>query len=353
MKKYWRLAAVGAVLVVTLAGALVLQSVRTASSAQARPPECTEHRQSDYDCWRDLLQWLVQEESPEEALAVARTANDTVPYFAGMCHQFTHEIGRAAGNRFEDVAESFAHGDDLCASGYYHGVMEAMADLLGRDGLIDATPTACGPIRDQDGAYGLDHYNCVHGLGHGLMAATFAQLFEALEACDLLTDGWEAASCHSGVFMENMLAEDNPHHSTEYLDPEEPLYPCTAVDSVYKNPCYLIQTSYALRVTGQNYSLVFELCETEPEFSIPCWESLGRDVSGNTLNNVDQTLDLCMLGHSYEAQLRCFIGAAKDYVYHQQDDAPGLELCEAIEDSEMTETCTNTVHSFYAGFTGT
>lgn len=347
--RYWWLLPICIVVASVLVAGRMLQSEPGAGPAPAALVDCATERPDDYDCWRDRLWRLVEQDSPAAALADARVANDQVPFVTRNCHQFAHEIGRAAGHKYGDVAEAYANGDDFCASGYFHGVMEAIADLLGEETLFAQVDDVCADFREER-PYALEHYNCVHGLGHGLMAVTYAELFRALDGCDGLTDGWERESCLSGVFMENIMAKDNPHHTTAYLRDDEPLYPCTDVDDSYKQGCYIIQSSHALSVVGYDFAAVFDLClSIEAAFQTICIQSLGRDVSGHTLNDVPRTVELCMLGPDEFAQENCFIGAAKDYVYHFHNDTEGLELCAAIEDPGMSGRCTETIEVFYRG----
>src|SRR5206468_2613061 len=123
--------------------------------------------------------------------------------------------------------------------------------------------------------YSFYHYNCVHGLGHGFMGVLDNEVFKSLETCDTLTDDWERESCYGGVFMENTMSEENPGNLSKYLKPDQPLYPCTDVETKYKNECYKMQTSHALRTQGNDFGKVFGLCsKVEDEFRPTCYQSL-------------------------------------------------------------------------------
>lgn len=346
VNRYWWLIPIVVVLVSGVVAVRVLDS--EAEPAAAAIQDCAAEAPDDYACWRDRFRTLVAEESPQAALDDARAAYDSVPFIASQCHQFAHEIGRAAGDRYGDVAEAYSRGDDFCASGYYHGVIEEIAEQMGVENLLDDVESVCaGPKEDK--AYGLAHYNCVHGLGHGLMAVTNVELYESLEGCDAYTDSWERESCYGGVFMENIMARNSPHHTTRYLRDDDPLYPCTEVDDIYLNQCYTMQTSHALTVVGFDYAQVFDLCldpAVEP-YQAACLESLGRDVSGNNTALLEGTLDLCMSGPNEFAQQHCIIGAAKDFVYHYHNDAEGLALCEAVENPDISAVCRDTVITFW------
>jgi hypothetical protein len=75
------------------------------------------------------------------------------------------------------------------------------------------------------------------------------------------------------------------------------MYPCNSVEQTFKEPCYLIQTAYALRQTGQDFAKVFDMCgAVEEDMRDTCWQSLGRDASGNSVSNISITRERCELG---------------------------------------------------------
>src|SRR3712207_429335 len=86
------------------------------------------------------------------------------------------------------------------------------------------------------------------------------ELFEALKTCDVLADGWERDRCYSGVFMENLMAQDDPSHPSKYLRADQPLYPCTDVASRYKKRCYEMQIQYTLQTQGGDFAKALDLC---------------------------------------------------------------------------------------------
>jgi hypothetical protein len=177
------------------------------------------------------------------------------------------------------------------------------------------------------------------------MAYTQDELFEALKLCDNLEGEWERSSCYSGVFMENVII-DNKNHFTKYLKPSEPLYPCNAVDVQYKTPCYLMQTSYMLKVTGGDFAKVFASCaDAETDFRTTCYQSLGRDASGRSSSNVEITRRTCALGKDFEQQSNCLIGAVKDFISYFHSDTQARELCTVVG-STLKQVCEETRTSY-------
>jgi hypothetical protein len=235
-------------------------------------------------------------------------------------------------------------------SGYYHGAVEQIAQEIGPAKIVADMPSVCASFFKTK-PYGFDHYNCVHGMGHGLMVVENDNLFKSLDLCDTYTDSWEQSSCYSGVFMENVMDSILPGHHTNYIKADDPLYPCTAVKQRYEADCYMMQTSHALVVENEDYSKVFSLCSTvQSPYDIDCYQSLGRDVSGNSSSDQATSIQLCMEGPTSVAQDNCFTGAVKDFISYYHSDTQGLALCAAIPDSTLSVSCTSTAHTYYQSF---
>ena len=344
------LAAVGTVWLGQYAGNKYIDNSQNASLASGPIAECKDSLAQDFKCWRTYYQQLVEQKSPQEALADIKVQYESNSYIYTNCHQIIHVVGRAAGKKYGDLAEAYRNGNDFCWSGYYHGVVEAVAYDSGPDEFVAKINDICKSLRDSD-KYQFSHYNCVHGLGHGLMAIQGNELFTSLRSCDQIKDSWERESCYGGVFMENIMSEINPDHTTEYLKDDDLLYPCNAVEEKYAYQCYQMQTSHALKVVGYDFAKVFQLCTT---VAVPndttCFKSLGRDASGSTISDAPKTKDICMMGPTVEAKRYCVIGAALDFVSYHHNDQPALAFCALLEDASMREMCTSTVHSYYRTF---
>ncbi|MBX4191718.1 MAG: hypothetical protein KW804_02890 [Candidatus Doudnabacteria bacterium] len=301
----------------------------------------------NYSCYEDHYKLLVKAKGVTAAFDDLKARYDSNSYIKSQCHPLTHTIGNAAVELYPDVGQAYAKGDSVCWSGYYHGVMEGIIGRISPQDLPNKMNGICANIQGK-AVYSFDYYNCVHGIGHGVMAISQDELFDSLKLCDNLQGGWEQSSCHGGVFMENVIV-DNKNHFTKYLKPSEPLYPCTAVDDKYKTTCYLMQTSYMLKVTNSDFSKVFELCSTVGSFAATCYQSLGRDASGRSISDVQQTKATCELGKDNDQRSNCIIGAVKDFVSYHHSDVQAKQLCGAIA-TEIQSVCFSTVESYYKSF---
>ena len=139
----------------------------------------------------------------------------------------SRDRGRVSGALRRNVARTFAEGDSLCGSGYYHGVLErSLVNVRSRepDVLAPVARTLC------DDAAAMSPwiaYQCLHGLGHGLMIATGLNLPIALQVCSRLRRWWDGDACRSGVFMENLSSSYGVR--SLWLRDEDPVYPCNSV----------------------------------------------------------------------------------------------------------------------------
>lgn len=310
---------------------------------------CTGAKSQDFECYEKHYVALVKEKGIAAAFDDLKARYPKNNYVVAQCHPITHVIGREAALKFKTPGEAYTQGDSYCWSGYYHGVLETFLDKIGRENLPKEIDHICDGIEGKE-RYSFDYYNCVHGLGHGVMAITETELFQSLDYCDGLSGDWEQKSCASGAFMENVIV-DNLNHFTKYLKPEEPLYPCTASPEKYKDTCYLMQTSYILKVNNGNFPDTFAWCrKAEEPYRATCLQSLGRDASGRTSSNVAETKHKCLLGMNFFEQSNCVVGAVKDFISYFHSDKEAEEFCASLDDSDLMATCRATKVSYYAQF---
>jgi hypothetical protein len=311
--------------------------------------DCSGAKATDYACYQQRYQDLVSNFGVNAAFADLKDQYETNEFVKVQCHQMTHVIGRAAVGLYGDLSGAYGHGDNFCWSGYYHGAMEALVAKIGPDKILDQASTICADLAESQ-PRSFYHYNCVHGLGHGFMGILDNDLFKSLETCDTLSDDYEANSCYSGVFMENVMAQSNPNHPSKYLKADQPLYPCTDVETKYKSECYKMQTSYALQTQDYDFSKVFDLCGgVEDDYRETCYESIGRDASGQSQSEVADTKATCMLGEDYEARSNCIEGAVMDFISYYSDDRQAKQLCEAL-DADLRDECLQTAKDYYRIF---
>ncbi len=310
---------------------------------------CAIQGSEDLLCLQNKYHKLTVQKGVKAAFDQLKAQYQTDSNVKADCHQLTHVIGRTEADIVSNVDTAYSQGDNFCWSGYYHGVMESIIKQIGYQNLEAKLPTICANIA-RTKPYSFYHYNCVHGLGHGIMDVTDSDLFGSLKMCDLLKDNWEAQSCYGGVFMENVMDEVNPDHHSVFFKSDQPMYPCTAVADHYKEQCYLMQTSHALSAASEDFSKVFAECAAiEPKYVDTCYQSLGRDSSGNSNSTIGPTKAHCMLGKDFDAKSNCIIGAVKDFISYYHSDTQATQLCQSL-DTVLQPICQSTKVKYYSTF---
>jgi hypothetical protein len=307
-----------------------------------------------YRCYATYYANLAYDKGSKAAIAEMETAYNTDDYVKAECHQLTHVVGRTAFEKTGSLEKAYQSGDNFCWSGFYHGAIEQAISELGTEKIKENTATICKSFADKQ-MYSFDHFNCVHGLGHGLMAVAGYNLFDGLKYCDNTLTQWERDSCYGGVFMENVMVASRGDGTSAYLDASRPLYPCTDVDTKYKQQCYLMQTSYILQHNGYNFADAFSWCaKADADFVVTCYQSAGRDASGSTSSDITRTVANC--NHALEVDIdhdaamrNCMLGADRDFVSYYHDDQKALQLCDAFGEPYVAQ-CKTDVASYYSTF---
>ncbi len=242
------------------------------------------------------------------------------------CHRIAHTIGSAglARNR-GNVAKTFAEGSASCWSGYYHGILErAFADVTTRAELGRVAARLCDDEGIRSNTYLA--YQCVHGLGHGLMIQSGYAMPVALDVCDRLRTDWDRTSCSGGVFMENISSSYNVQ--SQWVKEDNLVYPCDSdiVQTDFKVYCYLMVTSRILQETGYDWKRAAQICRgVDPAWVGTCFQSFGRDASGFSRQDPRRILELCRIAGT--GQSDCIYGAARDMSSNYAGGREASELC--------------------------
>jgi Cytochrome C oxidase, cbb3-type, subunit III len=278
----------------------------------------------DADCRRQAFGNVAYREGPKPALNLFEEKQKSDSAVEADCHRIAHTIGAASLEYFKgSVALALASGRSTCWSGYYHGVVEhAFVGTAQKDVPAKARSICVG---DDIRRTSYIAYQCVHGLGHGLMIHTGYDLPESLRVCDQLETAWDQTSCHAGVFMENISSSYGV--KSRWLRDNDLIYPCNVVKEKHKLYCYLMLTSRILAANGYDWKKTVDMCLRSEQRWIPtCYQSLGRDASGNTRQDAPQILGICNLARKFARE--CIYGAARDIVSNDAGPKRAVPLCE-------------------------
>ena len=286
-------------------------------------------------------------EGPKKAIAAVERDIGTR---TNTCHRIVHIIGSATLTRNDgNVGRTFAQGSSTCFSGYYHGVLERSLVSVRSHAASALGGIARGLCDDEVVRRVAElEYQCLHGLGHGLMITTGYNLPVALRVCDFLRTEWEATSCNGGAFMENISTSYGVR--SRYVKDEDPVYPCNWVAEADKLTCYQLVTSRILQVVGVDWEEVARICsEVETGWVQACFQSLGRDVAGQTHREVDEILEVCAVARPYDGERECVRFAAMDLTGNDPSGAHAAELCTSAEPG-LREPCFDAVGAIMGRF---
>lgn len=271
-------------------------------------------------------------------------------------HVYAHAIGIAAGRAGHgDVARAFTSCTEIFQSGCYHGVIQAYfenvraVDTAAVGGLCKSfsSPSADQWLR----------FQCVHGMGHGLMMFYGHQLPRALTGCDLLGAEWDRESCYGGAFMENVVNAIAPHHASHALhshaDTHEPAatapfkaldatdlqYPCSIMAQRHLVACYNMQASVMLHFTHGDIAAAARSCLGAPQPLRPvCYRGLGREISAYSRQDHAEAIRLCAFARA-EYQPWCHFGVVKNFIDLTAKVDDGIAYCRSVTGSANRLKC--------------
>jgi hypothetical protein len=273
-------------------------------------------------CYRQAFGNLAYKEGPQKALALLATDDRTIPGVHADCHQISHWVGHAGLLYYHhDAGQALSHGAMTCNSGYYHGVLQLALAGLPRDKVVKKARHLCDAPAVNTEDFLL--YQCVHGLGHGLMIYSGDDLPWSLKTCHKLLSDFDRVSCTGGVFMQNL---DTTMGVSKYLSSKNPLYPCNIVAERDKVYCYLMVTSRINTLDGFNWRKTAAWCrKAEPGWVATCFQSFGRDASGVSRYVPKDTIRLCSFAGRNADE--CLYGASRDYANNYAGGKEAAVLC--------------------------
>ena len=291
----------------------------SASTAAEFKPDDTKLAdcEGSFPCLEQAFGNLSYEEGPKPALEEFDRQIAADPEIERNCHRIAHMIGAAALVRYEGgVGKAFAEGSASCWSGYYHGILERAFSGVETERVAAVARELCSDADVRRTAF--IAYQCVHGLGHGLMIYTGYDLPRSLEICDSLETSWDQTSCTGGIFMENISSSYGI--TSKWLRDDDPLYPCQTVAERHKLYCYLMVTSRILPLVNWDFAKTADWCrKSEDAWVATCFQSLGRDASGQTRGDAAEILAICE--EAGDMADECVYGASRDLT--SQDSGPG------------------------------
>ncbi len=284
----------------------------------------------------ERLTTLLQEANPEVALAQLRSDVQTNDALAGSCHLLAHSLGHEAYEQYHGFTEAMQYQDEICNSGYLHGVIES--HFLASDDVFAAMKTVC-----TDSATTYAGWECYHGVGHGLMYYTENDLPKALSFCDQYAELEASNSCANGVFMENFNTDRNVHPSA-YLSDDDLFYPC-AEQTAHQSDCYFYAPTHYLANHPNDYVGALAWCtEITNEAKLSCTRGVGSEVMKQNINQPEAVASICHRAQFDQIE-PCLQGMSSLIFFHYGNRTQAQQACEQLSMTDQT-ICATTVETY-------
>ncbi|MGH7562566.1 MAG: hypothetical protein ACRENB_16280 [Gemmatimonadales bacterium] len=307
-------------------------------------------------CYEDILLRLAQAGRTRLAMGtLGRLSPERLVRRSG--HELSHVIGINAWVPGKEVGAVYAQCTELFQSGCYHGVIQAYFAWSGTDSAtVAALCDSATAIRESVWL----RFQCVHGIGHGLVQTMALDLPRALDGCDDLSGPFDRESCYGGAFMEFVSggrgqshhpragpqATHERHEAEASTTPafalrrrEDPLYPCTVVEERYRRACYQLQPAIIFETAEGDMRRVARACDQAPErHRRSCYQGIGTYASGMTARHAGKTIRICSMG-SPQYREWCFVGVAKNFVDVTSRADDGLDFCRRLEAPDIATRC--------------
>ncbi len=315
-------------------------------------------------CYEEFLLALVQQGKIRLAMGTLDFLGQHDADIRRFGHDYSHVIGISAWEPGKDIGAVYLQCNELFQSGCYHGVIQAFFAYRGTDSASVAALCSQTPgIKDNSWL----RFQCVHGIGHGLLQTYTMDLPRALHGCDMLGNAWDSGSCYGGAFMEFIVGGRGQSHKVhirrsgdsaktsmtmdhdmagmdhppafKVRDRSDLLYPCSKVGEKYQRACYEMQAGLIVEVTGMDFAKVAKVCDTAPEaMRTTCYQGIGTYVSGVTAREASEGIRLCSLGQPHY-QPWCFVGLVKNFVDVTANTDDGMALCQRLGPRDIAMKC--------------
>lgn len=269
------------------------------------------------------LRSIIDLQTPREALSELSYLMNKDSRIFDSCHPIAHELGFASYKKY-GFAHAMEFQDDICNSGYIHGVIENyFYESFDKETFRDI-------CKDYD-ANTYRGWQCYHGIGHGFMFVTDNNLPESIKLCEELKENNKILSCANGVYMENFNT-DQKEHISSFLDPLNPFYPCDEQKEEFQNTCYLYAPTYILTLNASSYIEAFNTCKDlqENHRSI-CIHGTASEAMKQNISNPLYVESLCKKLDPID-QPFCISGMTSLAIYHYGEIGKAEKLCTEISE---------------------
>ncbi len=293
---------------------------------QAYPPQIIENCYDAIHCTVNAMQSIAENENEEKVVSTFKELitlyEKTLP-----CHETGHHLGMWLYGYLEDVDKSLQLAQQQCGGSIYHGVIQNYFLIQKFSGANVDDIDIHSICEDKfTNPYSIDHWQCLHGVGHGLSQLYEYDILKAVKRCEEFKEKIEQISCSKGVFMQNVVQYLETNGGD--FDNSNKYYPCNAVGTSFVPQCYHYHVTYLALLNDKKLKKTFADCDgiTPKEMIKYCYYGFGRQLSGN-IKSIDDALFLCEAGKITEYHKYCLTGMVLTLVNVNRNTDFGFSFC--------------------------
>lgn len=295
----------------------------SASSQTASEEVVPRLRLDEYLQEQQIITVILNEKGLEEAFSYVSQRASSSPSFVRECHPLMHYLGHEAYHSFnESISQALAGADEMCNSGYTHGVVQSFFKHMPNSDL------SAEQICSVEMKPSYDFWQCYHGLGHGYMIATNRNIDDSLIKCSHINNAEAEDACINGSFMEAFFLTD---HSYELVRSLDNVNLSLCLNREHKNHCYLYAPTAYLEANNNDYrGAIYNYCSNaERRYIATCHFGVGSQAMKENRLKPKVAVGVC---REFELNIaaNCLAGAASSYFFNVGTTKNASLLCPII-----------------------
>lgn len=290
---------------------------------------------NDLDCALNSLRYIEDNRDADTVMSTFTQLVDLYDKNKIDCHKTAHHLGMFLYPYVgKNLSAAFEYAGQGCGGSIYHGIIMSYFTIKQYEDTDPATINIADICPEfEENPYEIERWQCLHGVGHGLIVSYDYDVFSAVKRCNVFEPGWEQISCSKGIFMQNNVKYVESREGN--FDEDNILYPCNEVDAKYAPRCYHYHPTYILIQNGGSLKKSFADCDRiEPEeFVKYCYHGMGRQILSATEGKMSLINQFCQMGEQQQFHTDCFRGMVMILVNNDRDPEEGFVFCKHIPDT--------------------
>lgn len=229
------------------------------------------------------------------------------PRATEYCHEIALALGRASLAEFKDPMKALAAGTPVCASGYIHGLQEAIGEdhVIPTEKLISSIEAMCSSLPIETFRV------CYHGAGHAVNKRVGQDIQNGFSMCSQFSDEPQKiigdATNYDAMYSPRELCAEGV--TMRYFEP--------LADSVV---VALPSVKDLAKAKGEIEN-PFSVCDAQTDSFLRwgCFEYASRAFHHNVASYT-RIVDFCNL-YGHDDQLPCFFGLSRELAYTPGTDS--------------------------------